>query len=666
MLNILSRLKQQGLISAADYYFAEFIHTKQRRAFNYPQAVQDLAIFLAALCHYQYRQGHSRLILSEAYGQGFALPWSERHFLTEIQEKLHSLEPTQWQSVLREHIAFTEQPLRYAAPFVLRDGALYFYRVWQDEYQIAQYFIRMSQQSSAIGQDHARIAEVLQRYFPESVASDQPDWQKIAVAIALNKSFCLITGGPGTGKTTTVFRLLLALQEMHQNQLRIKLVAPTGKAADRLNKSIEASFIRLQTHEKIAISADLKAAVPSEAQTIHRLLGVRFFEDKTHYDQKNPLPLDVLVVDEASMIDLSLMAKLLRALKPQTKLILLGDKDQLSSVEAGAILSELGKFLSQGYSPMLTDYLRRTTGAQLASSEQGQPIRDCLCNLVVSRRFDDQSDIKRLAEAINQAQGEQSWRVLENRLDDVVKTQPEITLVDFDPYFAAPETEKTRAEILRDCVAAVVQSAVENYREYLQIVAEIAQQQDLFEPADLARIFAAFNRVRFLTALRVGELGSENLNHRIAEQLRSLGLVNFNHPRDWYAGKPIMVTQNDSNTGLLNGEIGIYLRTQDKNGEISERFWFENGQNELASRMPAYEPAFAMTVHKSQGSEFDHTLLILPTEPNPILCKELIYTGVTRAKKHITVFTRRRIWQSAVNKRTERQSGLSYLLENNE
>ncbi|MFZ7157236.1 exodeoxyribonuclease V subunit alpha, partial [Avibacterium avium] len=355
--------------------------------------------------------------------------------------------------------------------------------------------------------------------------------------------------------------------------------------------------------------------------------------------------------------------KLLQALKPQTKLILLGDKDQLASVEAGAILAELGKFLAQGYSPDFVAYLQQTTEQHLPAMEKGNPIRDHLCHLTQSHRFDEHSAIGQLAKLINQGKAEESWQLLQAgdlAKSDVVTNSP-LTLVDFMQF--AQEMDMNTVAYQQYCANLIVQSAVQNYADFLTLIQQITAQNQPLDSEKIQQIFTAFNKVRYLTALRVGELGSEKLNQGIAEGLRAKGLVQFNQAREHYLGKPIMITQNDSNVGLYNGDVGLYLLTVDEQGNARGHFYFENGKRELASRIPSHEPAFVMTVHKSQGSEFDHAFMVLPTEPNPILSRELVYTGITRAKSRATVFSTEQSWKTAVKKPTKRQSGLALLLQ---
>lgn len=641
MLALLNELKQQQIISAADYYLAKLISDKQQ-GLLYSEQQKNLAILLTALCSYHYQQGNTALFFNTKTAQHlFQLNYrhTEQDYLIRIQQKINFLPVEKWQACLNGHIAFTQNPLQQIAPFVFQYNGLYFYRTWQDEYRVASYFCKAIQQSQNAEQqlDIAKIRQFLDYYFPtqRNNALQQIDWQKVAVATALRQPFCLITGGPGTGKTTTVTRLLLALQELHCHKLNIQLVAPTGKAAARLTESINNALVNLQQKEGIILSEALLQSIPTEAQTLHRLLGTRLFEDRPHFHQQNPLLLDVLVVDEASMIDLPMMAKLVQALKPSCKLILLGDANQLSPVEAGEMLGELSQFKQDNYSVSLTDYLSQVADIQLPASSAPFIFRDYLCDLQHSHRFSASSGIGQLAGAINQGNVVQSLTVFEQFSD--IRFQ----------FFSPEQTEM-------QCAEQVVQSAVENYRTYLQLIPQNALANNKITEQQVDLIFQAFNQVRFLTALRGSMLGVEMLNQHIAQALQKNGLLKFKNERDWYIGKPIMITQNNSSVGLYNGDVGLYLG--------GHKVWFEQGKGRyktvLTSRVPEYETAFVMTVHKSQGSEFDHTLLVLPAEMNPVLSRELIYTGVTRAKQQLTVFGHLNIWKSTVRKPISRQSGL--------
>ena len=637
MLSVLQKLKEQGILSQGDYYFAKLIADKQCHM-DYAEPIKNLAILLAALCSWRYTQGNTcsqldRYLENNLFGLAYRT--TEEDYLAEIHEKIGYLPVEDWQNALCGHIAFTQDPVNQIAPMAFQFGALYFYRAWQDEYRIAQYIKNTLKKHRTLAFSYDEIHQKLEKYFPEK--QEKTDWQKVAVATAIKSPFSIITGGPGTGKTTTVTRLLLVLQELFDCKLHIKLVAPTGKAASRLEESIKNALGFMQ--EKMNLSNSLFNAIPQKASTLHSLLGVNAFNDYTRYNSHNPLQLDVLVVDETSMIDLPMMAKLINALKPETRLILLGDQAQLASVEAGAVLGELAQFVTQPYSHEQAAYLQATTSYEVKGADCSNPIRDCLCHLTESRRFDKDSGIGKLAEFIQKGKADDSLELFDHYPQEL--------------HFNALNDES-------DAVNQVVKSAVENYRTFLKMLDDLRKQK--IDPnakneqgiSYAEAIQAQFNSVRFLTALRNSDLGVENLNKEIALALRAEKLLWFRNEQDWYIGKPIMITENDHNVRLYNGDIGLCLA----NGKV----WFGN-REVLTSRIPAHEPAFMMTIHKSQGSEFKHTVMVLPTEVNPVLSRELVFTGVTRAKKELTVFADEKIWKTAIRQAVKRQSGLGKLLE---
>ncbi|HHF5083673.1 exodeoxyribonuclease V subunit alpha [Haemophilus influenzae] len=637
MLSVLQKLKEQGILSQGDYYFAKLIADKQCHM-DYAEPIKNLAILLAALCSWRYTQGNTcsqldRYLENNLFGLAYRT--TEEDYLAEIHEKIGYLPVEDWQNALCGHMAFTQDPVNQIAPMAFQFGALYFYRAWQDEYRIAQYIKNTLKKYRTLAFSYDEIHQKLEKYFPEK--QEKTDWQKVAVATAIKSPFSIITGGPGTGKTTTVTRLLLVLQELFDCKLHIKLVAPTGKAASRLEESIKNALGFMQ--EKMNLSNSLFNAIPQKASTLHSLLGVNAFNDYTRYNSHNPLQLDVLVVDETSMIDLPMMAKLINALKPETRLILLGDQAQLASVEAGAVLGELAQFVTQPYSHEQATYLQATTSYEVEAADCSNPIRDCLCHLTESRRFDKDSGIGKLAEFIQKGKADDSLELFDHYPQEL--------------HFNALNDES-------DAVNQVVKSAVENYRTFLKMLDDLRKQK--IDPnakneqgiSYAEAIQAQFNSVRFLTALRNSDLGVENLNKEIALALREQKLLWFRNEQDWYIGKPIMITENDHNVRLYNGDIGLCLA----NGKV----WFGN-REVLTSRIPAHELAFMMTIHKSQGSEFKHTVMVLPTEVNPVLSRELVFTGVTRAKKELTVFADEKIWKTAIRQAVKRQSGLGKLLE---
>lgn len=670
MLTLLKHLFDEKILRPSDYYYLMLLNDKQQ-PYAYPQAVQDLALFLIASLMHKRQMGNVCLPLTEKllsypfdlYGE------SNETLRRNILQKI-SIPFAEWQNALRGNVLFTENPQASVKPLVIAHDALFLYRQWVDEKAIADYFLlQKNAQHQPMPFSTAEIKQVLNTVFPNDslTAQKHPQeshhWQKIAVATALRQRFSIITGGPGTGKTTTVTRLLLALQLLYAKTgqlLNIRLVAPTGKAAARLKESVQRSIVMLQ--KSIHISPEILASLPEDAATLHRLLGARPLQPELLYNENHKLHLDVLVVDEVSMIDLAMMANLVRALPANTKLILLGDEDQLDSVEYGAVLASLSAFQYQSnqtlrpYSAEHCAFLQDVTGENLPSA-QGHWFRDHLCQLQYSHRFGQYPAIGKLAGLINRGLGDESWCFLAEQSQ---QRQSEVSLVDYaqrvDPQLAI-------AQQIQHCSRLIVEQAAKDYQAYFQQVKHLQQEQRPLQSADIHAIFTAFNQIRYLTALRQTPLGSEQLNQHIFHYLRQQGQLSFPMGYEHFIGKPIMIRKNDPTIGLYNGDVGLYLLDFDEKGEARGRYWFENGQSELASRLPEHESAFFMTVHKSQGSEFNHTLLVLPLTPSPVLTKELIYTGVTRAKERLTIFAEQDIWQKAITKKHARQSQLAKHLD---
>ena len=551
------------------------------------------------------------------------------------------------------------------APLVLSGACLYMRRYWNYERQVAGDIARRLQANAAAPAD---LAARLASLFPEPLVVDGQrltDWQKLACAMAAQGRFTLITGGPGTGKTTTVVRLLALLQEAAMatgEPLRLSLAAPTGKAAARLTESIGAQV------QSLALDERVREQIPTLVTTLHRLLGSRPGSRHFRHDAANPLPLDVLVVDEASMIDLEMMASLLDALPAHARLILLGDKDQLASVEAGAVLGDLCREAeSGGYSEATRAWLESQTGERLedpALVPGDKALAQHIVMLRHSRRFGSGSGIGRLARAVNLGDAQTARATLAAGADDL--------------HVLRLSGEQDRAlERLLIEGQGVGESRPQGYAHYLQVM----QAQRPVLDADsqawdrwAGNVLAAFDQFQLLCAVRKGAWGVEALNERIAEALVRRKLLEQAY--GWYEGRPVLVTRNDYSLGLMNGDIGIALRLpeppESPGAPVREvlRVVFPRNDGSgtlrhiLPSRLSAVETVFAMTVHKSQGSEFAHCALILPDSLNPVLTKELVYTGITRARHWFSLIeSRAGIFQQAVQRRVERRSGLREALE---
>jgi len=495
------------------------------------------------------------------------------------------------------------------APLILDGERLYLARYHAYEQQLAEQLLSRSADVPEV--DELQLSDSLTRLFAFNQQS--PDWQRLAAAQAVRRRLAVISGGPGTGKTTTVVRLLAALLEQPGGErLAIGLAAPTGKAAARMAEAIR------NAKANLPISDALKDALPDEARTLHRLLGSRGDSPKVRHDAANPLALDVLVVDEASMVDLALMAKLVVALPPKARLILLGDKDQLAAVEAGAVFAELCE--GRGFDAQAAGDLQRITGQSVPVETPRSRLGDAVVLLTHSHRFAGDSGIGELARRINGGDAKGTVALLQEGRADLA-------------WNAAPSS------------TSLIERLEQGYAPYLQAARQ----------ADPTAAFDTFNGFRALTAQREGAFGVIGLNEALEARFkRRLGVPARER---WYPGRAVMVRQNDYALGLFNGDIGLCLKT-----EHGLRVFFEGDEGYRGfapARLPSHDSAFAMTVHKSQGSEFAEVLLALPEQPSPLLTRSLFYTGITRAKRKVEVWALPARVAEAVQTRAERAEGLA-------
>lgn len=478
-------------------------------------------------------------------------------------------------------------------PLVLENNRLYLKRYWQYETDLVELIKNKITHPPAIPEN---LPSILDRYFNggdqgSTQESSETDWQREAANNVVQQSFSIITGGPGTGKTTTILKILGILQEIHQGELLIALAAPTGKAAMRLQQSLADGKL------KLAFPNAIHNAIPTEVSTIHRLLGTRSESIYFHHNADNPLVHDLVVIDEASMVDLALMSKLVSALKPDARLLLVGDKDQLASVESGAVLNDLSAALVTH-----TSELKKTW------------------------RFVE--GIKNLALAINQQDSHTAWQLLNDA-----------------------DNEATRL-VTVPLITHIMQASAA-YFDYVQAMQSVTD-------ASLDQLFEQFNRFQVLCSNRQGSRGVEGINRDVEHALQARGVQTYYH---WYHGKPVLITRNDTHTQLYNGDIGICLREYSEDiGQYQYYIYFprvEGGYKKLLpARLPQHETAYALTIHKSQGSEFERVLVVLPDSINPVLSKELVYTAITRAKQVVEISSSEEVFTAALQRRVERNSGL--------
>ncbi|BBU94932.1 exodeoxyribonuclease V subunit alpha [Providencia rettgeri] len=580
-----------------------------------------IVLMIAALLSAETMAGHVCLALADVDPEKL---FAGRHpeLATAFWQKMGEPSEQELYQTLRQANAVSLSTENKISPLVLSGEYLYFQRMWQYEQYVAKFFSN----TLIDKQNNVQIKNVLDSLFP---ITDDIDWQKVAAAVAVTSKVSIISGGPGTGKTTTVARILAALIKLetkYHHKIRIELAAPTGKAAARLTESLGEAM------KKMPLTDEEHAVLPNHAKTLHRLLGAQPESQQFRYNRDNRLSLDVLIVDEASMVDLPMMSKLLESLPENAKLIFLGDKDQLASVEAGAVLGDICQFADNGYSAERASQLSELTGHSVESyaSPSGPVIRDSLCLLRKSYRFSADSGIGQLAFAVNKGNVSRVQQLLNQQRPDV--------------HSYIQETADDYAKILLD--------AAENYKEYLLAVKN---------KEDPEQVLKKFNQYRVLTALREGPFGVIGLNDKLEKLFHRQGIINrpYNLLNKHYAGRPIMISRNDSPLGLFNGDIGIIL--PDEENALRAYFQFPDGtiRGVQPNRLPQHETAYAMTVHKSQGSEFAHTALVLPNVYSPVMTRELVYTAITRAKKELSLYGSPKVLRRAVETPTKRRSGLA-------
>ena len=527
-----------------------------------------------------------------------------------------------WVKVLKQSTVVGE-PGNFRPLVLDHAGRLYLYRYWKYEQRVAE-LLKEFAASDLRAFDATILREGLARLFPPQ-GSDTLDWQRLAAVTAVLRRFSVVTGGPGTGKTSTVLRILaLLLAQPGHERLRVALTAPTGKAAARLKEAVK------QSKDTLDVSLEVRARIPEEAFTLHRLLGFIPGSRVFRHNQANPLPFELIVVDEASMVDLPLMAKLLDAVPPSARLLLLGDRDQLASVEPGAVFGDICSVAEPaGWSTTFRECIKPYLPALPASSSNGGPLQDSMTVLRKSYRFGAASGIGQLSRSIQAGDRDAAIQLLSAKgLPDVVWEEVST------PSVLQGRLERWILEAYSGCLQA----------------------------ASPMEAFTLFARSRILCAVRQGTFGVASINQVAEDTLARQGLVRWRS--DWYRGRPIMISRNDYQIRLFNGDIGIAWDepsgVQSGAAPLGVVFPSESGEMRriLPSRLPEHETVYAMTVHKAQGSEFDRVLLVLPDQASPVLTREMLYTAVTRARKRVEIWARRETIEACIEKRVTRHSGL--------
>jgi len=602
---LLAAFNAAGVLTAADVHVATTLGRLCGES-------DDHVLIAAALAVRAVREGSVCLDLAEAHRSAGdvenpsdleALPWPE---------------PSDWLAACSDSALIAvgvdgpdDRPLR------LVDGLLYLDRYWREERLVAtELDTRTKREREPPAVDRAQLRAALNRLFDVPA----PDLQRLAVAACVTGRVTIVAGGPGTGKTTTVARLLAVLDEARDSPPRVALAAPTGKAAARMQEAVSEEFARL---------AGAGVGVPSVplASTLHRLLGWRpESHNRFRFNRHNHLPYEVVVVDEASMVSLTLMSRLLEAMRPDAQLVLVGDPDQLASVEAGAVLGDLVRRTPR---PAPDERASLVAGLLPADIQPADEVETELRNDVVRLRSVHRygEAIAELAEAIRRGHGDHVMEVLR-------RGDPRVTFVETALDARSPAgLEGLRADVV-DAGQALIEAAI---------------------AGDAAEALRALNRHRLLCAHRRGPYGVERWSHEV-ERWLAASVDGYEANREWYTGRPLIITANDYELGLYNGDTGVVIERG-----AGPVVVFARGTDLVEvppSRLDTVQTVHAMTVHRAQGSQFAHVSVLLPPAESTLLTRELLYTAVTRARESVRVVATEASIRLGVDRLVVRASGI--------
>lgn len=613
-MSTLARLqKNSDSLRAVDIALADTLQRLEPGSDPRVLAGAALASLAVGLGHAAFDPARPQLLIGQTEG------------LPEVEEWLAACAASSWVSTPE-----TEEISPADSPLVLESGLLYLRRYREYERSLAAGLKRLAAHARD-EIDFTGVRPLFAALFPRAAEGDR---QARAAALALVQSLLLVTGGPGTGKTTTIARLLLLLvaqADARGETLRIALAAPTGRAADRMSESLHAAVAVLK--DIPALQPHWLSALPVQASTLHRLLGSRPGSPQFRHHAGQPLPFDVIVVDEASMVDLPLMCKLVDAVAEGARLILLGDRDQLPSVEAGDVLAAIGdaagdgdvlpEALAEVLAPLVSDaagsrgFATRVAPAQ--ASGDNSPLHGHRVQLLQGHRQSDQLDLAPLAHAVRDGDAGLTFSLLQGE---------RLRGVHFHDRIASPLAPATRETLL-------------------------SHWRGMLSANDPAQALQMANRLRLLTALRDGPQGASTLNAQIEEALAGA-------QRDaYFHGRLLLVTENSYRHSLFNGDVGICMRAADGNPAVYFTGGADGTRGFHPAALPAHVSAFALTVHKAQGSEFDQAWIVLPQQDARTLSRELLYTALTRARHQVHLFSSEHVLRALLAREAERVTGLA-------
>ncbi|MCW5196365.1 exodeoxyribonuclease V subunit alpha [Buchnera aphidicola (Pemphigus obesinymphae)] len=605
IIALLNQALKKKIINDIDFHFATHITTE-----NQPE------LMLAAVCvSYTTNCGHVCLPIFNLENQ-LVFPKKEKKFTNKLWNLAGN--PKNWTKILlNSSIVSYDTNL---TPLVLLKNNLYLNYLWQAEKKVSLFILNNKEEKNNVKLSKKTLKSLFN--------GKNDNFQKIAVAMTMIRKTTFIIGGPGTGKTTVVAKILLALIRISKKKMKIKLTAPTGKSTARLSESLTHAL------KKIKSNPLEKNMLPKHAVTLHTLLGITKKNKKPFFNRNNLLNIDVLIIDESSMLDLLLMEKLIDALPKKTKVIFLGDINQLPPVEPGSILKDIYNNYHYAYSQKTAKTLEKITECKINTIDNlsNNDINDSICILKKKYRFNSISNISKLEEDLNK-----------NKLNLVNK-------IFFNKYKNIIHYEiNNNKEYIN-----MIKNIIKGYIKYLNYIKKNKNIKDIMKK---------FNKYRVICAVKNGIYGIKKINIFIEETMEKMNLIESIQINNntWYIGKPILITKNNKSLGLFNGDIGITLLDNKKILKIFFVLPCNNIKIIPIELIYEYETTWAMTIHKSQGSEFEHTVIILPDKDQKVLTKELFYTAITRARNKLTIYSKKKILSKIIKKKNVRYSGLNNL-----
>ncbi|QJC37907.1 exodeoxyribonuclease V subunit alpha [Enterobacteriaceae endosymbiont of Donacia bicoloricornis] len=603
------KLCEIGVIRLTDFYFASILTSKKQKFLKYSIALLSNSISKGNVC----------LPISKLYLDIKIKNQKNTFFIKKIKE-INQI--TNWKKILLLNTEIINNG-NYITPIILENNCLYLHKIWNEENIIVENFIK----NNVILIDQKKIKNILKILFINE--NKNTSLEKQAICAALTHRISIINGSPGTGKTSIVSKIIFTFIKIFNNPLKIKIAATTGKASARLTQSVNYFFKKISLN---LINKNEKKNIPSKGTTIHNLLKIKIYTKETSYNDKNTLDLDLLIIDEASMIDFNLMSIILKALSKKTKLVLLGDEYQLPPIEGGNMFKDLCYFKKFFFTKKYFKWLNIINNNKVKKNYNIPSFffRNFITVLKYNFRYLNNSGINKLALIIKKGEIKKIKKLF------LSKKYKDINLID----------------VINDKqYKLMINSFIHEYKKYFIFLQKSNNHNDILQK---------FNCYQIICAIKHGLFGTKMINNIIEKELfNEKILINNITYHNWYIGRPIIITQNSNFLNLFNGDIGItFFDKNDKKLKI--KFLLANGKYQIISikNLPPYNIAYAITTHKAQGSEFQKISLVLPNKLYPILTRELIYTAITRAKKKINIYSHKLIFYKAIKLKIKRFSNI--------